>query len=234
MIQEGSSPIALKHDVAGSGPLLVATHGITEDRTFWNGVPLAAHFRTVRVDLRGHGQSPSMGPYDPLTLATDVRALVDSLNEDSTTAGEHPLVVGHSYGGVVATAYASRFPVRGVVNIDQRSFERDDQADQGPAGHVDRRRYVGAPDRAVVLLIEHDHVDHGVIDLHLLQDPGDRWGHPAGRPQRPGRVPPELIFNPSRTTWSPCRPTRRSTPGRKPLQGASNLPNAAERSVNQA
>ncbi len=93
----------------------MAVHGITEDRGFWDRVPLAAHFRTIRVDLRGHGESPRTPPYDPLTLAGDVHELVAELAD-----GEAPLVVGHSYGGVVATAYASRFPVRGVVNVDQR------------------------------------------------------------------------------------------------------------------
>ena len=106
--------VSLSHDVDGAGPLLVAIHGITEDRHFWDAVPIAEQFRTVRVDLRGHGESPRVAPYDPLTLAGDVHELIGSLGIE-----QPPLVVGHSYGGVVATAYASRFPVRGVVNVDQ-------------------------------------------------------------------------------------------------------------------
>ncbi|GIJ11070.1 alpha/beta fold hydrolase [Micromonospora andamanensis] len=106
--------VPLAHDVGGTGPLLLAVHGMTEDRHFWDRVPLATHFRTVRVDLRGHGDSPRVAPYDPLTLAGDVHKLVRDLGLD-----ERPLVVGHSYGAVVATAYAARFPVRGVVNVDQ-------------------------------------------------------------------------------------------------------------------
>jgi len=86
--------VPLSHDIAGAGPLLVAVHGITEDRRSWDRVPLAEHVRT---------------------LAGDVHELVASLGD-----GEPPLVVGHSFGGVVATAYASRFPVRGVVDVDQR------------------------------------------------------------------------------------------------------------------
>lgn len=109
------SPAAVAHDVDGSGPLLVALHGMTENRHFWDRVPLAEHFHTVRVDLRGHGESPRVPPYDPLTLAGDVHALVADLE-----IGQPPLVVGHSYGGVVATAYAARFPVRGAVNVDQQ------------------------------------------------------------------------------------------------------------------
>jgi pimeloyl-ACP methyl ester carboxylesterase len=106
--------VSLAHDLEGDGPLLVAIHGLTEDRHFWDGVPLAGQFRTVRVDLRGHGESPRVAPYDPLTLAGDVHELVRGLG-----SGQRPLIVGHSYGGLVATAYASRFPVRGVVNVDQ-------------------------------------------------------------------------------------------------------------------
>ena len=104
----------LDHDVDGVGPLLVAIHGITEDRSFWDRVPLAERFHLIRVDLRGHGRSPRTGPYDPWTMAADVHALVQRLAPD-----QQPLVLGHSMGGVVATAYASRYPVRGVVNVDQ-------------------------------------------------------------------------------------------------------------------
>ena len=106
--------VELAHDVDGAGPLLVAVHGLTEDRRSWNPVPLADRFRTVRVDLRGHGGSPRVPPYDPSTLAADVHEVVAALAPD-----ERPLVVGHSYGAVVATAYASRYPVRGVVDVDQ-------------------------------------------------------------------------------------------------------------------
>ncbi|MBE1489253.1 alpha/beta fold hydrolase [Plantactinospora soyae] len=106
--------VSLAYDIDGSGPLLVAIHGMTENRHFWDRVPLAEHFRTLRVDLRGHGDSPHATPYDPLTMAGDVHAVLMSLGIE-----QRPLVMGHSYGGMVATAYASRFPVRGVVNIDQ-------------------------------------------------------------------------------------------------------------------
>jgi pimeloyl-ACP methyl ester carboxylesterase len=106
--------VPLAHDIDGDGPLLLAIHGITEDRHFWDRVPLATHFRTVRVDLRGHGESPRVAPYDPVTLAGDAHELINTLGYE-----QRPLVVGHSYGGVVATAYAARFPVRGVVNVDQ-------------------------------------------------------------------------------------------------------------------
>jgi len=103
--------VELAHDVQGSGPLLVLVHGITENRHSWDPITadLAATHRVLRVDLRGHGESPYADAYDVASLAADIAPLVD----------EPPLIVGHSLGGTVVTAYASAFETRGVVNIDQ-------------------------------------------------------------------------------------------------------------------
>lgn len=108
------STVALAHDIDGSGPLLVALHGITENRFFWDAVPLSRHYRVLRVDLRGHGESPRTDNYLLENVVDDVHALVRSVAPD-----EIPWIVGHSMGGVVASAYAARYPTLGVVNIDQ-------------------------------------------------------------------------------------------------------------------
>ncbi len=100
----------------GSGPPLVLVHGLTDSRRSWDPLlqPLEASFDVITVDLRGHGESPDVGPYDPITFASDVHdVLVAEHLEDG------PLVVGHSLGGLVATAYAAMFPCAGVINIDQ-------------------------------------------------------------------------------------------------------------------
>lgn len=104
----------LAHDISGSGPLLVLVHGITEDRSTWDPIDLTDAFTVLRVDLRGHGESDVAAPYDIPTLASDVRDTVESV-----APGAVPWVVGHSMGGIVATAYGAMFPVAGVVNVDQ-------------------------------------------------------------------------------------------------------------------
>jgi pimeloyl-ACP methyl ester carboxylesterase len=72
------------------------------------------HWRVVAVDLRGHGGSERRAPYDPVTLASDVHAVVEALGLDA------PLMVGHSLGGVVVSAYGGAgYPSRGIVNVDQ-------------------------------------------------------------------------------------------------------------------
>jgi pimeloyl-ACP methyl ester carboxylesterase len=105
----------LAHERSGTGPALVLIHGITEQRETWRPVvaPLAEHFDVVAVDLRGHGGSPTGDAYDPVTLATDVHETVSELGLVD------PLVVGHSLGGVVASAYAAIARPRAVANVDQ-------------------------------------------------------------------------------------------------------------------
>lgn len=100
----------------GSGPPLILIHGLTDSRRSWDPLvgPLRARFDVVAVDLRGHGESADVGPYDPMTFASDVH---DVLEAEDLEPG--PLVVGHSLGGLVATAYAAMFPCAGVINIDQ-------------------------------------------------------------------------------------------------------------------
>ena len=110
-----SSGVDLEAEVLGEGPPLVLIHGITENWRSWEPLlaPLAAAHTVVAMDLRGHGgSSPGQG-YDTGSMAGDVHEVVDALGLD------RPLVVGHSLGGVVATAFAATFPCRGVVNVDQ-------------------------------------------------------------------------------------------------------------------
>jgi pimeloyl-ACP methyl ester carboxylesterase len=101
---------------SGTGPAIVFVHGITEDRYAWHSVVpyLEDGFRCVRLDLRGHGDSDDADDYGAFALAEDVATVVAEAGID-----EPPLVVGHSLGGFVVTAYAASAPVRGVVNVDQ-------------------------------------------------------------------------------------------------------------------
>jgi len=105
----------LAFDRRGQGAPLVLVHGITECRRAWD--PLLPALETshdvVNVDLRGHGESDRHPPFDPLTLAADVHDVVESAGITD------PLLVGHSLGGMVVTAYAASFRCRGVLNIDQ-------------------------------------------------------------------------------------------------------------------
>jgi pimeloyl-ACP methyl ester carboxylesterase len=99
-------------------PPLVLLHGLTFDRRQWE--PTLAELdtidpgrRVVALDLPGHGDSPRRHSYHLDEVATAVHTAVAEAGLDA------PLVVGHSAGGLIATAYAVSYPVRGVVNVDQ-------------------------------------------------------------------------------------------------------------------
>jgi pimeloyl-ACP methyl ester carboxylesterase len=101
---------------AGDGPPLVLVHGITESHRAWDPIfpALTDRWRVIAVDLRGHGDSDRHDPYDPITMAGDVAAVV------AAAGVVDPLVVGHSLGGVVVSAYGGAgHPARAIVNVDQ-------------------------------------------------------------------------------------------------------------------
>jgi pimeloyl-ACP methyl ester carboxylesterase len=98
-----------------SGDPVVFLHGITANRFHWEPVVelLADRYRCVNVDLLGHGESPRGSGSALFGQVTAVGRLLDDLRLES------PVLVGHSYGGFVATVVATTRPLRGVVNVDQ-------------------------------------------------------------------------------------------------------------------
>ena len=120
-----SERMELAHEIIGDGPVAIVIHGITESRESFRPIlpRLGENYTVLAVDLRGHGHSLSAGPYDLITLATDVHDTLVSapLAHDARIANSTiaPLVIGHSMGAVVASAYAAIFPSRAVINIDQ-------------------------------------------------------------------------------------------------------------------
>jgi pimeloyl-ACP methyl ester carboxylesterase len=111
-----SDDVTIDYYAAGEGPTIVLVHGITESRRSWDPLfPkfLQAGYRVVLVDLRGHGDSSKVGPYDLATMAGDLGHVI------AAEGVSDALLVGHSLGGAVVSAYAAGGPCRGVVNVDQ-------------------------------------------------------------------------------------------------------------------
>jgi pimeloyl-ACP methyl ester carboxylesterase len=95
----------------GSGPDVILIHGVTGDLSIWflcdaMGV-LGRSFRVTAFDLRGHGYSdvPPDG-YTSADQAADVMAIMDTLEI------ERAMLVGHSFGAVIATHAAVLHPDR--------------------------------------------------------------------------------------------------------------------------
>ncbi len=94
---------------AGRGTPVVLLHGFPLTGEIWREQrqSLAAHYRVITPDLRGHGQSPApAGIYEMELLAGDVLELLDSLQI------ERAVIMGHSMGGYVTLAAWKLAPAR--------------------------------------------------------------------------------------------------------------------------
>ncbi len=107
-------PRPLATSERGDGVPIVLVPGLTFTRHVWDPVAdrLADRHRVVMVDLPGHGDSGGS--------AADSDDVVKRLHATFSALGvETPILVGHSAGAMLVTGYASRWPVRAVVNVDQ-------------------------------------------------------------------------------------------------------------------
>ena len=95
--------------IEGSGPPILLVHGVGGSRGVWAGVieRLKPEFTCISYDLRGHGDSPKPDrPFELDDLVADLERL------RGRVGCERAHVIGHSLGGMVAPAYARRYPDR--------------------------------------------------------------------------------------------------------------------------
>ncbi|MBF6131999.1 alpha/beta fold hydrolase [Nocardia otitidiscaviarum] len=99
-----------------TGPLVLALHGLTGHGNRWRALAdeQLPEVRMVAPDLRGHGRSTSLPPWDFETVVAD---LVTVLTAET---GKPAVVVGHSFGGAVAIHLARARPdlVRALILLD--------------------------------------------------------------------------------------------------------------------
>lgn len=103
------TPVQLHADEHGSGLPVVLLHGFPFSGTIWQAqtAALAADYRVIVPDLRGHGHSPApAGTYTMDLMAHDVLTLLDARGVDRA------VWVGHSMGGYVTMAALRHAPER--------------------------------------------------------------------------------------------------------------------------
>ncbi len=109
-------------DWGGDGPPLLALHGLASSAHWYDIVAplLRDRYRLIAPDQRGHGQTTSApSGYDWKTLSDDLAGLLDHIGLDEVA------VMGHSWGGNVATNFAANRPgrVTRLIMIDGGFFD---------------------------------------------------------------------------------------------------------------
>jgi pimeloyl-ACP methyl ester carboxylesterase len=92
---------------SGEGPGLFLIHGIGAAQDAWRFIlpKLSEYFTVITYDLRGHGKSPLTK--NKFTL-NDLVLDLERIREKTKIEKAH--FIGHSLGGMIAPAYAKKFP----------------------------------------------------------------------------------------------------------------------------
>ncbi len=114
-------------DWGGRGWPMILLHGLASTSHIWDLVAplLVEDARVVAFDMRGHGQSDK--PDDTYNFEIVVEDILAALNELQM---ERPVVVGHSWGAMVALWMAANRPeaVSGIVMVDGGLVDMGKQA----------------------------------------------------------------------------------------------------------
>lgn len=135
----------INYEVTGSGPPVVLIHGVGSSLGSWDDIVerLRVDYRILRYDTLGHADSEK--PDGPYALDDYVAELLALLNAEGI---ERAHIVGSSFGGMIAQAFAIAHPER-VATVaflsavaartpKQRAavIERADQLATGGAGRT--------------------------------------------------------------------------------------------------
>jgi len=92
---------------SGKGKTIVLLHGFAESSKVWDSFrdQLSEFFRVVVIDLAGHGKSEFLESVHSMELQADV--VHEVLKECKV---KKSIMVGHSMGGYVTLAFASKYP----------------------------------------------------------------------------------------------------------------------------
>lgn len=109
--------IEIYYEIHGQGDPLLLLHGLGSSSRDWEfQIPeFSSHFKTIAVDLRGHGRSSKpAGPYSMEMFAADTAGFLRSLDLSSAH------ILGVSLGGMVAFQLALDYPdlIRSLIIVN--------------------------------------------------------------------------------------------------------------------
>lgn len=112
--------ITVNYSDTGKGKVVVLLHGFLENNDMWHYLipELSKKYRTIAIDLLGHGQTDCLGYVHSMEDNADVvHAVLSELRIRKV------FLAGHSMGGYIALAFAELYPesVKGIALINSTS-----------------------------------------------------------------------------------------------------------------
>lgn len=122
--------VSVYHEIHGEGPAVLLTHGYSASSAMWrHNVPalVAAGYRVITWDMRGHGQSSSpddVSLYSAALTVEDMQAVLDAAGADTA------VIAGMSLGGFMSLSYNLQHAerIRALMLIDTGPGFRNDAA----------------------------------------------------------------------------------------------------------
>ncbi|MDR2064391.1 MAG: alpha/beta hydrolase [Prevotellaceae bacterium] len=155
-----TNDIAIRAGDTGKGKAVVLLHGYLETMEIWENTvtELSKKFRTVTLDLPGHGWSGFCKGATTMEFMADcIKSLLDKLKIAEC------FVVGHSMGGYVALAFAKKYPETAKAlclfsstpnaDTEQKKKDRDREIELIKAGKLE--------------LIIKNNISRGFADINL-------------------------------------------------------------------
>ena len=167
--------VELHYLAEGSGRPLVFIHGVWASARFFDRqlTALSRRYRTIALDLRGHGQSAmTLKDQSVAVYAADLKVFLDRL------AIEQPVLIGWSMGAFVIWDYVRQFGSKGIaaaVIVDQAPSDFKSAAE--PDALITVEALADWHRRA---LTDHSALIHDVIPMMFARPPAEpehRWMH---------------------------------------------------------
>jgi len=133
----------------GSGRPILCLHGIEAHGLRFLGLSeRMPGVKVVAPDLRGHGRSPIEGPWTIEQHLADILPILDGL-------GPEAMLLGHSYGGLIAWEVARAAPERlaGLILVDPAISVGAEVARRGVDDSVSLRRWANEGDAFLELAV---------------------------------------------------------------------------------